>query len=147
MSRPSKPLAVLVVLLLFLTGACKGDAKRAAITTTTSSSTSTSTSTSTTVAPPTTVAAPPLSAGTKVVFTRTGVVAPVVRVNPDGTVTIRTPCQNTVAVAGAIGNYDEIRIGGTWASVTSLPVAVPEPSSALLFALSGVALGAFRKRS
>jgi len=111
LSKASKHSAALVALLLLLTGACKGDAKRATIaTTTSSSSTTTSTSTSTTVAPPTTVAAPPLSAATKVVFTRTGVVAPVVRVNPDGTVTIRTPCQNTVTVAGAtaVGPIDVV---------------------------------------
>jgi len=43
-----------------------------------------------------------------VVVTRTGVVAPVLRVNPDGTVVIRTPCENTATVVGAtaIGPVD-----------------------------------------
>jgi N-acetylmuramoyl-L-alanine amidase len=43
---------------------------------------------------------PALSAGTKLVTTRTGVVAPVVRINPDGTVAIQTPCENVVNVRG-----------------------------------------------
>lgn len=49
--------------------------------------------------------------------------------------------------ASASANFDEFRIGGTWESATSLPVAVPEPTSVVLFALSGLALGAFRKQS
>jgi hypothetical protein len=45
-------------------------------------------------------------------------------------------------------NFDEFRLGGTWEAATSQAVAAsPEPTSALLFALSGLALGAFRKRS
>ena len=80
--------------------ACKGDDRHLTVTTTTLSSTSTS-STTTTVAPATTVATASLSPSTKLVVTRTGVVSPVVSVNPDATVTIRTPCERTATVAGA----------------------------------------------
>ncbi|MEY2469545.1 MAG: N-acetylmuramoyl-L-alanine amidase [Actinomycetota bacterium] len=59
------------------------------------------------MAPPTTVTAP-ISAATKVVVTATGVVAPVVRLNPDGSVAIRTPCENVVNVrkVTAVGPID-----------------------------------------
>jgi hypothetical protein len=46
--------------------------------------------------------------------------------------------------AGASTDYDEIRLAGTWDAAIR---GIPEPTSALLFALSGLALGAFRKRS
>jgi N-acetylmuramoyl-L-alanine amidase len=68
--------------------------------TTTSSTTATSTTT-TTVPPTTTIAA--LSRNTKVVITSTGVVAPVVGLNADGTVAIRTPCENVANVRNVTG--------------------------------------------
>ena len=44
-------------------------------------------------------------------------------------------------VPGTSANFDEFRIGGTWESVTSLPVApVPEPTT---WALLGLGLGVF----
>ena len=97
---------VFVALALVATG-CKGEARRASLSTTTSSSTTTTststTTTSTTAAPP-----QPLAAGTKVVATRNGVIAPLVGVNPDGTVVITTPCGARASVAGvtAIGPVD-----------------------------------------
>jgi hypothetical protein len=47
------------------------------------------------------------------------------------------------AAVASTASYDELRLGGTWESVTSL---VPEPSSFALLALGGLVLGAFRKR-
>lgn len=52
-------------------------------------------------------------------------------------------------VPGTSGNFDEFRIGGTWESVTSLPVptAVPEPTRVAMTALGlGVALLLRRRR-
>lgn len=96
--------AFLVVLAL-VAGACKGDSHPLSAPTTSSSSSSTTTSTSTTT---TTVAPVPLPAGTKLVFTRNGVVSPVLGINADGSVVIRTPCENTATVTGvsAIGPID-----------------------------------------
>ncbi len=106
--RASRGFVALVVAGAAVAG-CKGDARHPAVTTTTRSSTSTS-STTTTAPPATTVAAPTLSPSTKLVVTRTGVVSPVVSVNPDGTVTIRTPCERTATVAGvtAVGPVDVV---------------------------------------
>jgi hypothetical protein len=47
---------------------------------------------------------------------------------------------------GVSANYDEIRIGGTWASVTSQPVAVPEPASILSGIFSVLGLGVMARR-
>ncbi len=80
--------------LTLLTGvACKGEAKRQTLATTTTSSTTSTSTTTTITAPPA-----PVSANTKVVVTATGVVAPVVGLNPDGTVAIRTPCERVANV-------------------------------------------------
>jgi N-acetylmuramoyl-L-alanine amidase len=79
------------------TSACKGDAKQHHFATaTTRATTTTSTTTSTTVPPTTAVV--PLARDTKVVITSTGVVAPVVGINADGSVAIRTPCENVATV-------------------------------------------------
>ena len=44
-------------------------------------------------------------------------------------------------VPGVSANFDEFRIGGTWESVTSLPVTVPEPATGVMAALGfGLAL-------
>jgi N-acetylmuramoyl-L-alanine amidase len=89
------------------TSACKGDAKQHHFATaTTRATTTTSTSTTTTVPPTTTLA--PLSRDTKVVITSTGVVAPVLGVNADGSVTIRTPCEAVATVRNvtAVGPID-----------------------------------------
>ena len=63
-------------------------------------------STTTTAAPVTTTTAAavavPVPAGTTIVVTRNGIVSPVVRVNADGSVTIKTPCENTATVTGAM---------------------------------------------
>ena len=64
----------------------------------------TSTTTTATTLLPTTV--PPsvnaVATDTRLVVTPTGVIAPVQSVNPDGTVTVHTPCENSVAVRGAV---------------------------------------------
>ena len=109
MSRPSKRLAAVAVAVAFVaTAACKGDSHVSTLPTITTSFPSTTVgSTTTTIAPPTTVTAP-ISASTKVVVTATGVVAPVVRINGDGSVAIRTPCENVVNVrrVTAVGPVD-----------------------------------------
>jgi N-acetylmuramoyl-L-alanine amidase len=95
---------IALLLLIGLAGAVAvdNDSKRAAPRRTTSTSAATtSTSTSTTAVPPTT--APVVNAvgpGTRLVVTPTGIVAPVLSINNDGTVTVRTPCENAVAVRG-----------------------------------------------
>jgi N-acetylmuramoyl-L-alanine amidase len=81
--------ALLAALTLLSSAACKGEERRSSLPTTTTSSTTTSTTTTSTTAPP-----PPVSASTKVVTTATGVVAPVLGLNADGTVAVRTPCEN-----------------------------------------------------
>jgi len=63
------------------------------------STTSTAPTTSTSAAPP--PATPAIDSATRVVVTASGVVVPVVSVNSDGTVTVRTPCENTAVVRGA----------------------------------------------
>jgi len=51
-------------------------------------------------------------------------------------------------VAGVSANFDEFRLGGTWASVTSLPVVVPEPTTGVMAALGfGLALVLRRRQS
>jgi hypothetical protein len=47
------------------------------------------------------------------------------------------------AVPATMGSYDEFRIGGTWASVTS----VPEPASMAMLAIAAFVLAAFRKKA
>ncbi|MEY2471360.1 MAG: N-acetylmuramoyl-L-alanine amidase [Actinomycetota bacterium] len=94
---------------MLATAACKGDAKQHHFPTgTTTSSTSSTTTTSTTLAPTTLVA--PISRTTKVVITSTGVVAPVVGFNADGSVAIRTPCENVANVrkVTAVGPVDVV---------------------------------------
>lgn len=65
------------------------------------------TTTSTTAAAPPLTIAPPTTATyavdptTRLVRTPSGVVVPVAAVNPDGTVTVRTPCENTAVVRNA----------------------------------------------
>ncbi|HVE93685.1 MAG TPA: N-acetylmuramoyl-L-alanine amidase [Acidimicrobiales bacterium] len=54
----------------------------------------------TTIVPPTT-ATFAVDRGTRLVRTPSGVVAPVAAVNPDGTVTVRTPCESTAVVRNA----------------------------------------------
>ncbi len=98
---------VLCLALTLVAGACKGDARGESFSSTTTSSSSTTTST--TLPPTTTTVAPvPLAPGTKLVFTRNGVVSPVLGINADGSVVIRTPCENTATVTGAsaIGPID-----------------------------------------
>ncbi|HYO26558.1 MAG TPA: hypothetical protein VEQ85_16575 [Lacipirellulaceae bacterium] len=53
---------------------------------------------------------------------------------------------NNPALPAVSANFDEIRIGGTWASVTSEAVAIPEPSAALLM-VAGWLAGARRRRA
>ena len=51
-------------------------------------------------------------------------------------------------VPGVSANFDEFRLGGTWASVTSQPVLVPEPTTGVLAALGfGSALVLRRRQS
>ncbi len=89
---------MLVAVSVFAVAACTREpAKRSSVSTTTSSTTTSST-TSTTTTTSTTAIPSPVSANTKVVVTATGVVAPVVRLNSDGTVAIRTPCEDVVNV-------------------------------------------------
>jgi hypothetical protein len=45
------------------------------------------------------------------------------------------------------GNYDEIRLGGTWESVTSQPVPVPEPATLVIAAIGVVGLITGRRRA
>ena len=98
-------LALLVAVVA--TGACKGDAEHHQFATATTTSSSSTTVAPTTTQPPTTLAAP-LSRSTKVVITPTGVVAPVVGFNADGSVAIKTPCENVANVrnATAVGPVD-----------------------------------------
>ncbi len=93
--------------LALVASSCKGDARPVSAPTTTSSSSST-TSSSTTTTSTTAVPAPLIAAGTKLVATRTGVIAPLAGVNADGSVVIRTPCEHTASVVGAtaIGPID-----------------------------------------
>ena len=44
------------------------------------------------------------------------------------------------AITAVAGSLDEIRIGGTWESVTSAPLSVPEPTTLLLAGLGGMGL-------
>jgi hypothetical protein len=62
--------------------------------------------------------------------------------------TVRPFSGNTAAGFNAISaDYDEIRLGGNWASVTTDAVpAIPEPATGLLLALGGAALAAMRKK-
>jgi N-acetylmuramoyl-L-alanine amidase len=103
--RPVRPIAIALAAFVLATGACKGERHPHSAPTraTTTTSSTTSTSTTTTSAPPV-----PLAAGTKLVMTRTGVVAPVVGINADGSVVIRTPCERTASVVGvtAVGPVD-----------------------------------------
>jgi len=51
-------------------------------------------------------------------------------------------------VPGVSASFDEFRLGGTWASVTSLPVTVPEPTTAVMAGLGfGLALVGRRRQS
>jgi N-acetylmuramoyl-L-alanine amidase len=87
---------VFLALIVFAAGACKADSSASPLPPSTTSSSTSTTTTTTTTAPPV-----PLVPGTKLVITRNGVIAPVLGVNADGTVAIRTPCENTASVAGA----------------------------------------------
>ena len=62
---------------------------------------------------------------------------------------IRPFVGNTVAgppsIPAVSANFDEFRLGGSWESVTSLPVPVPEPSSLALAGLGGLAVLRRRK--
>jgi hypothetical protein len=50
------------------------------------------------------------------------------------------------SVPGIVANFDEVRLGNTWQLVTSQAVPTPEPSSACLAGLVGLALSAFRRK-
>ena len=52
-----------------------------------------------------------------------------------------------VTVPGASANFDEFRLGGTWESVTSLGVAVPEPATGVLAGLGAVGLALASRRN
>jgi hypothetical protein len=49
-------------------------------------------------------------------------------------------------VPGIVANFDEVRLGSSWELVTSLPVPVPEPSSACLAGLLGLVATAIRRK-
>jgi len=51
------------------------------------------------------------------------------------------------AFTAVSGNFDEIRLGGTWESVTSQAVPVPEPSALVIAAIGVVGLIAGRRRA
>jgi hypothetical protein len=64
---------------------------------------------------------------------------------------IRPFVGNNATITGQIAtavsaNFDEIRIGGTWESVTSAPVEIPEPAAAALLATGALAIAAIRRR-
>jgi hypothetical protein len=50
-------------------------------------------------------------------------------------------------VPGVSADFDEIRVGGSWASVTTAAVpAIPEPATGLLLAIGGAAMAALRAK-
>jgi hypothetical protein len=60
--------------------------------------------------------------------------------------TVRPFVGNTSGTFNAVSaDFDEIRIGGTWGSVTSEGV-VPEPTAGLLLMVAGLALSALRRK-
>lgn len=75
-------------------------------------------------------------------FNITGITA--MRPFSAATATVATPPLTPPLTGNSVSsNFDEIRLGGTWASVTTQPV--PEPAGAALVVIASLALAAFRR--